>query len=278
MSKTGQWRSSAGSTVVAHLPRSAACPAHAPERRGRPGSGSSIDATVQASVNCSQADLTFALALAVLTVFAAGAALTSPGAPRRRTASGRAIASPGERRARGDRAIFRRAGTALFMAVACRAASHRSPCGAGVLERRLAGLRLRGLRVCRLDRHRRGSRAQAPGAAAVTAWIGGAGRAEPTLPDPFAGERRRTGGSVRRRAGSPGSSASRLSPGGYSPSPWRPGDRPALRPLSRLPVRGWWCAAGSVGVPMQHEKQAASRGRAAPSRIGDRRTSFLNRA
>ena len=57
-------------------------------------------------------------------------------------------------------------------------AGHRSRRGAGVLGRRLAGLQLRGLRVCRLDRDRRSSRAQAPGAAAVDGMDRCPGRAD----------------------------------------------------------------------------------------------------
>ena len=63
------------------------------------------------------------------------------------------------------------AGTALFMIVAYRPATDPAVVP-GVVGRRLAGVQLLRVRVRRMDRDRRHSRAQPPRAAPWTAWIG----------------------------------------------------------------------------------------------------------
>ena len=198
-----------GIAVVAYLIAIALTPAHAPN------SGSAgVQVVHYATVNRDQllaSDLLFALGLAVLTVFAAGLYRII------RRAEGQdgwlAIASLASVAAGAG--IFG-AGTALFMVVAYRPGTDPAVARA-FWDARLAGLQLRGVRVRGLDRDRRSSRAQAPGAAAVDSMDRCPGRAgQPCRP-------------VRRHGGNRCVLSAR---------PARPGRRPHLRRVATRHLRG----------------------------------------
>ena len=217
MSRTRQWRSSVGSPLCSYLAAIALTPAHAPDS-GSSGAEIVHWATVTA-VNCSRA-----------TCSSPWGWLWSWSSP------------PGLYR------IIRRAegkdgwlAMASLASVGCRRwdlrcrhgavhgrrlpPGHRSRCGAGALGRRLAGVQHRGVRVQRLDRDRRRSHAPAPGAAGMDGMDRGPGGA-----DRLRRSVRREGGNrsvLSARLVRPGRRLSR-SARGYSPSPWRPGDRPAI--------------------------------------------------